>query len=255
MSRVLKYVDVNSHSPYVLRSFKPEANDIVDENKLEMVRATRHRFNEDRLKILMEDAVARARDTLSRAKAEAEKIVAEAHDQKQKIEEQAFEKGYKEGFEKGRQEARQQYGLLWEEHLSQFSMLRKQLLDQNKMYLDYLEKEALKLALFISEKILCQKIEVEPECYVKMIKKALEKVVEDKVFIRLSEQDYEKVTTMEDLSNLINGQGKINLIKDPLLSSGDCIIYSDYFKIDAGIHTQLENIRSTLKEIGVIEDA
>jgi flagellar assembly protein FliH len=239
----------------MLKSFKTDINNRVDENKMDTVRATRNRFYEDGMKLLMEDAMAMARDTLSRAKTEAEKIVADANGKKQEIEKQAFEKGYNDGFEKGKQEVQQQYRVLWEERLSQFNLLRKQLLDQNKIYLDYLEKETLKIALYIAEKILCQKIEVEPECYLNIIKKALEKVGEDRVFIRLSEHDYEKVISLEDLSNIKNGVSKINFVKDPLLSSGECIIYSDYFQMDAGIHTQVENIRSKLKEIGVIEDA
>jgi flagellar assembly protein FliH len=239
----------------MLKSFRTDINNRIDENKLDTVRATRSRFYEDGMKLLMEDAMARAQETLSRAKIEAEKIVADANGQKQEIEKQAFEKGYNDGFERGKQAAQQQYRVLWEEHLSQFILLRKQLLEQNKIYLDYLEKETLKIALYISEKILCQKIEVEPGCYLNIIKKALEKVGEDRVFIRLPEQDYEKVIALEDLSKIKNGISKINFIKDPLLSSGECIIYSDYFQMDAGIHTQVENIRSKLKEIGVIEDA
>jgi len=251
LSKVLKYVDVNTHSPYMLKSL-PDFKSRIDESK-DMARASRNRFYEDGAKQLLEDAVARAQDILDKARAGAEKIITDAESQKQEIEKKAIEKGYNEGFENGSREAQRQNRELWEERLSQFNMLRKQLLEQNKVYLDYLEKESLKVALYAAEKILTQKIEIDSGYYLNLIKKALEKAGEEKnIFIRLPEQDYEKVKAMEELSNI---EGKISLVKDPLLSSGDCIIYSDYFEMDAGIHAQVENIRSKLREIGVIENA
>lgn len=256
MSRVLKYVDVNTHSPYMLKNFQPDLKNRVDENKMEIVKVARNRFYEDGAKSIMDDAVARAREILCRARADAEKIINDANNQKQEIEKQAFEKGYAEGFEKGKQEALQQNLKLWEERLAQFNILRKQLLEQNNIYLDYLEKEALKIALYTAEKILAQEIEVDSVYYLNLIKKALEKAGEEKsIFIRIAERDYEKIKDIGELHNIQNGVSKINFVKDPLLSSGECIIYSDYFEIDAGIHTQVENIRSKLKEIGVIDNA
>jgi len=252
LSKVLKYVDVNTHSPYMLKSFS-DLKSRVDDNKLDMAKASRNRFYEDVSKQLLEDAVARAQDILSKAKAEAEEIIADAQSQKQEIEKQAVEKGYNEGFENGDREAQRQNRELWEERLSRFNMLRKQLLEKNKIYLDYLEKESLKVALYTAEKILAQKIEVDPGYYLDLIKKGLEKAGEEKnIFVRIPEQVFEKVKAIDELSNI---EGKISLVKDPLLSPGDCIIYSDYFEMDAGIHVQVENIRSKLKEIGVIDNA
>lgn len=256
MPKVLKYVEVNTRSPYTLKNYIPDLKNKVDENKLEMVKAAHNRFYEDGAKSMMEDAVARAREIINKAKTDAEKLINDAHIQKLEIEKQAFEKGYAEGFEKGKQDSLQQNKKLWEERLSQFNLLRKQLLEQNSIYLDYLEKEALKVALHAAEKILSKKIEADCACYLNLIEKALEKAGEEKdIYIRIAEQDYEKIKGLEELSNMQKGTRNINFIKDPLLSSGECIIYSDYFEIDAGIHTQVENIKSKLKEIGVIDDA
>lgn len=255
MPRVLKYVDVITDSPFMLKTFHIESKDRVEENREEKEKALRNKFYKEDEKVVMDNALARAREIIEKARADAEKLIKDAHIQKLEIEKQAFEKGYAEGFEKGKKEAFQQNTKRWEECLEQFNLLRKQLLEQNNIYLDYLEKQALNIALYTAEKILSQKIEVDSKFYLNLIKKALEKVAEDKsLYIRIAERDYEKLKEMKELSNLQRGMSKINFIKDPLLSSGECIIYSDYFEIDAGIHTQVENIRSKLKEIGVIDD-
>lgn len=256
MSKVLKFQEVDMRSPYLLKALKPEMAKRFSKQELDKVRLVHHRVYDDEAKALLEDAVKKARDILEESKAQAEKILDEAEQQKAYIEKQAFEKGYKEGLIQGREISLKENKALWEERLKQFNLLKKQLLEQNKQYLDYLEKEALKVSLHIAEKILNQQIELDSESFASMIKRALEKIGEEKaVTIRISEEDYQSVAGIEDFTSGKNGKTKISFVKDPLLSSGDCIIQGDCFELDAGIHTQTQHIREKLKEIGVLEDA
>jgi len=203
-------------------------------------------IEEERYQIL-DGAAAKAREIIEQSKKEARRIIENAKAEKQKIEKTAFEKGYKEGFEAGKKEQE----VIWKRYLAELNDTKKELQNRNALFIQHLEKECIKLSMAIAEKILGRAIQIDTEYLLDLIKRGLKEAGEEKeALIRISEQDYDKVTSM--ISKLEKGQYSITLMKDPTLSSGDCIIIGPNYEIDVGIHTQVENIAEALRKLEVI---
>ncbi|NLZ53276.1 MAG: flagellar assembly protein FliH [Thermoanaerobacteraceae bacterium] len=195
----------------------------------------------------MNEAVSKSREIIEKSKAEARELISKAKAQKQKIEEDAFNKGYNSGFEAGKKEQE----AIWKEYIREVNKVKQEIKNQNAVYMQHLEKECFRLSIAIAEKILGKTLELDGKYFLELIKKGIEDAGEEKdALIRISEADYEKVCPL--VSELKNGQNSIALIKDPTLTSGDCIITGPNYEIDVGIHTQIENIAEALRELEVI---
>lgn len=255
LSKVLKFVDIRHEQPLRLGEFPKGAKDNADDNFHMRVKLPRQRFHEDEIKILTEDALKMANSTIESAKKEAEKIIQEAVNAKAEIEQEAFDKGFKDGYSKGAEKAQERHENEWRDALTQFYQLREDLTEQNDQYKIYLEQECLKLSFYVAEKILGREIEIDSESILRLIEQGMEKVGEEKdILLRVSEADYDKIDLAAILPRLKSGVKKINILKDPTLSAGDLIIDCDYFEIDAGIRTRVENIISELIELDILKD-
>jgi len=251
LSKILKQVEINSDKPFKLKS-KPEIKRQITEEKLLFnTKSPRSRLYEDEAQKLMDSAVTKASKIIEQAKREADEILINTRKQCESIEKKAFDKGYEDGLSKGIEVSKRENSELWKDKLNQFNKLRQQLYEQNKDYKLYLEEEGLKLALHIAKKILGKEVK-EQDGFLQLVKKGLDAFGDEMdILIRVSEDDFYKIDSI-DLTSIKSSKSKINIIKDPLLSPGDCIIESNYFQIDAGIRTQIEHIESELKEMDVI---
>ena len=253
MSKVLKFVTFERDNPLQIKgpdipiekpSKSNEANKHLILNKTEL---SCYKFFEDESKQLLDEAVIKAREIIEKAKAQVTEIISKAEAEKEEIEKAAFDKGYEAGFEAGRKEQE----TIWGKHLLELNKAVQEIQQQNMIFRSHLEKECLKLSIAVAEKILGKAIELDNEYLLELIKKGLQEVGGAKeALIRIAESDYDKVAPL--VSELKSWQNSITLLKDPMLSSGDCIITGPNFEIDAGIHTQIENIAETLKELEVI---
>lgn len=249
MSKVLKCVVFERENPLQLKEpHRPvkKNNEKLLLNKAEL---TRRRFYEDEAKQLLEEALAKTREIIDKSKDEAAGLISKAQAEQQKIEQDAFDKGYKDGVEAAKKEQE----VIWNEYIKELNNARQDIDKQNSIFKEHLEKECLKLSLAIAEKILGKTIQDDGNYFLDLIKKAMEKAGEEKkALIRVSEADFERVNPI--ISELKNVTNQITLIKDPTLSLGDCIIEGPHYEIDAGIRTQIENIALTLRELEVIDD-
>ncbi len=252
LSNVIKSVTFTSENPLKLKEHynakKAGTGSTKSINNLDL---TYPKIYEDEASQLLEEAISKAREIIEDAKAQAAEIISKAEKQKEDIENKAFNKGYSEGLKAAMKDQQEK----WNEYTENFKESLQNVLTKNESYKKHLEKECIKLSLMVAEKILQQKIE-EPnnEYLVNLVRNSLKKLGEEKgAIIRVSESDYDKVHELALAGD--NNLRQITVIKDPFLSCGDCIIESPSGQIDAGIHTQIENIRLSLKELGVISDA
>lgn len=248
LSKVLKRVVYERENPLQLK----ESHSVVKKNNeklLNKVELTRRRFYEDGSKQLLEEALIKTREIIEKSKEEAAELISKAEIEKHKIEKDAFDKGYKSGINAA---IKEQEGI-WNEYIKELNKTRQEINKQNIVFKEHLEKECIRLSLAIAEKILGKTIQDDGNQFLDLISKGMEKAGEEKdALIRVSEADFERVNPL--ISKLKNGAKKITLIKDPFLSSGDCIIEGPHFDIDAGVRTQIENIALTLRELEVIDD-
>ena len=248
MSKVLKCVVFERENPLQIKECHSEVKN-NNERLLRRAELTRRKYYEDEAKQLLEEALVKAREIIEKSKKEAAELTSKAQTEKQEIEKNAFDKGYKNGIEAAKEEQK----VIWNEYIKGLNQTRQEIDKQNDIYKEHLEKECLKLSLAIAEKILGKTIQDDGNCFLDLIKKGMEKADEEKkALIRVSEVDLERITPI--ISKLKNGANQITLIKDPVLSPGDCIIEGPYYEIDAGIRTQIGNIALKLRELEVIDD-
>lgn len=248
LSKILKRVVYESENPLQLKEAH-SAVKRINEKLLNKAELTRRRFYEDETRQLLEEALVKTREIIEKSKQEAEELISKAQVEKQNIEKEAFDKGYKSGMEA----ATKQQEVIWNEYIKELNKTRQEINKQNIIFKKYLEKECLKLSLAIAEKVLGKTIQDDGRYFLNLISKGMEKAGEEKdALIRVSEADFERVNPL--ISKLKAGAKNITLLKDPFLSPGDCIIVGPHYEIDAGIHTQINNIASALRELEVIDD-
>ncbi|SHM10510.1 flagellar assembly protein FliH [Caldanaerovirga acetigignens] len=252
MSKVLKGVEVSRETPYKIKDL--HFRTLKTENTIkDRVCFSLEAFYKSKASKLIDDAAQKASEIIEKAKEESKAIIKEAMEKQEKIEKEAFEKGYEDGFRKGKEDAERKVRTLFEKYLEQFNGLRENLLNQNKEYLNVMEKECLKLAFYIAEKILMEHAKVDSRYILGIVKSAFEKIGQEKdVLVRISEKDFQRLEgEIKEISQMAR-QRKVNFVMDPTLSDGECIILGNCFEIDAGLRTQLENLRAELVEMEVL---
>lgn len=139
------------------------------------------------------------------------------------------------------------------EQLAEIEDLKQRMKDENQRLMVKLEKECIKIALKVAEKILLTSIELDTGPFLSMIRGALERVGgADHLDIKLGSEDYSRIKDCDDLSSLRSEVKTLTLTEDPELNRGDCILEADHFEVDIGVNAQLENIAADLREMGVV---
>lgn len=261
MSKILKDVELKVDQPLQLKNLHPVLIKRTKSLRMDSIEgkvaATFNRAVEDDANLLMKDAFDRSLEIVEDAKIEAKEIIAKAQETRSQIEGEAFQRGFQEGqsqgYQDGFEKSQAENSKMWKEHFLQFNQLRLQLKEQNQEMIEHMEQECIKMALYIAEKILKTALEMDLEHFISIIHQGLQKAGDQRdLVIRLQAEDYDRLTSIGDLSGLKNNVKNISLIKDPLLTKGDCIIEADHFEIDAGVHTQVKNLASVLEEMGII---
>lgn len=164
---------------------------------------------------------------LSEAKAKASKIVSDAlalYDAKK-------EQGYADGIEEGRQE-----------HAEKIMETAMASID----YLDTMEKEMAGLVLKAMEKIIGEMD--DDELIFKVVRSGISVARnERKVLLKVSSHDLKAVEArVDELLSVHAGIGLLDVVADPRMKQGDCIIESELGIVDASLDTQINAIKKAI---------
>lgn len=178
---------------------------------------------------IIEEANLEAKSIRDSAEAEGERAMASAR-------EEGFKEGYAAGYEEGRKAA--------EAIINEAAQIRE-FLDsrRNTLYRDA-EEEILGLVLEISKKILGEEINNNQNSIILLIKQALEKCAfKNKLSIRVAPEDYEYVRENKaGICRLVEGLSDIDVISDPSLGKGGCIVETPSGEINAGVDVQIREL-------------
>ena len=183
-------------------------------------------------------------------KERSEKIIAEAEDKKEKIEEGAYRKGYKLGRERGYKDGREEVLRL----ISRLDQVVSTAIDIKDDLIKSSEKTMLDLILMISKKIIKDEIKERKGIVLNNIKAALEKIKdEEKVTIRVNISDLQMTAKHKnDFLKLFESYKKITVIEDSRVDEGGCIVESDFSSLDARISTQFDAIEESIKRTSLL---
>lgn len=159
-----------------------------------------------------------------------------------------LEAAREEAYKKGRLDAQHDFTLeiekLRSEYISLIAIFTdavKQLTDAREKIWQESESEIIKLILAISKKIVGYEIDAHGINVVKhVVKEALSCVGEKKVVaVRLSPDDLKKVNALEETKIM---DQKIKMVEDRTITSGGCIVETNFGSVDSQIETRWEEI-------------
>lgn len=194
------------------------------------------------LKARREGNPAFSRDPREVALEEAAKIVAEAREEAARLKKEAYEKGFSDGEKEGKAAGQQQY----ENLLGRFDGALQTLHDQRREVLNKYEEEVLSLIKAMVERLVNHEVSVNPRVIKACFLKAMEFVVENSgVQVHLHTEDFNRIkeASLENPA-LLSGKGRVQLVDDPNISQGGCLLKTDFGEIDS----TLEKCREKLYE-------
>lgn len=169
----------------------------------------------------------------------------------QEARQQGYEAGYQEGFQNGVEAATKEMQAKVDQATKQAANILSCAEEQSRGIIIGAERQIIDIAMTIARKILSREIEENPMVVLPIVTAALDKVRDqEQIKIRVHSEDYELVLqARRDLQMLVGREQGLQIVADPTISSGGCIIDTAYGSVDARVDTQLDSIRKALEEV------
>ncbi len=198
---------------------------------------------------IIERAEREAAQVRDEARAERERLIADAHEIgfKQGIE-AGQEQGRRAGYEEGKIEALNamqnqltELDARWSMAVEEFESRRQRLIIESRT-------DVLRLAVGIAERITRRRVAIDATAVEAQIEAALQYVLEPtRLVVRVHQEDVEAATlALPRLLARLSASPHIDVRPDDSLTRGDCIVETRGGEIDARIETQLERIVTSL---------
>lgn len=182
-----------------------------------------------RKKSLQEVAREHAEALVASARTEAAKVMQDAHDQ-------GFAQGKAEGLAKGKGE--------YQDRIAQLSSILTALNGQRSEVLHQHEEDLLQLIKTMVDRLVNHEVSVNPLVIKASLQKAMAFVVENSmVQVHIHGDDFNRVKklSLEDPS-LLEGKNRVQLVEDPNISAGGCLLKTDFGEIDATLEQSREKL-------------
>jgi len=185
-----------------------------------------------------------AADMLREAREEARNIGRQAEEEADALREQVRREAYKEGLEKAAREVE----ALMARAQAEIDRTLEEARRQHSAMMDNLEPRIFKLALEVAEKILGYELDHNDNAFLSMLKQALGSVKsDDHVKLRVNPSEYVRFFKSREVTlHTQNGSLKAEVINDPTVGFGGCLIETESGAIDAGVDAQLDQIGRNL---------
>ncbi|MCM3447508.1 flagellar assembly protein FliH [Bacillus velezensis] len=195
------------------------------------------------------------------AKAEADRVSEEAKNQlehtllqieeaknrwaeeKQRLIEEAKAEGYEEGMALGQAEAQAEYANLISRANAVMEMARQSVEEK----LESAEEEIIELSVALAKKVWRQKSD-DKEAFLLLVKQVVAEVKDyDDISIYVDPEYYETVHQhMDEIQQLLYKECRLSLYADEKAAKGTCSIETPFGRVDAGIDTQLMQLKQKL---------
>lgn len=167
-------------------------------------------------------------------------LVSRAQEESENIKKSAFEEGYRLGLEKATADMEK-----FRAELSKFMNARKDVFE-------YIAPDLLEISVDIAKIIIKKELESDPQVLINTIVDVLRTVSknEPKINIRVRPQAVQFIKdTIPNITYQYGIDSKINIISDPSIEDGGCVLQTNNGIVDASIDTQLEIIKKALNTI------
>jgi len=188
------------------------------------------------------------------AHAEGERILAaaraEAEDLKRQGREQGYADGLKEGMDQGRAEGREEGLKELRDALERWLAMGDALSEAWRARFDGVEAEAKGLAVAAAEQLVQGHLALEPDAVLAVVRDCMRRAAEaELVTVLVSPKDVALVRAhREELAALLKGTGRFEILEDPKVEGGSCIVETKTQVIDATRATRMESLQNTARE-------
>lgn len=182
---------------------------------------------------------------INEAKVEAEAIKAESLEESNKIKEEAYQTAYEEGFKEATNKVKEEF----EPFCQQTKTLIEELSIAKEKYLTEQENEITKLVLTITEKILGTIVENRPEVIAQIVRKVIVRINSaEKISIKVNPLHIPYLSNYREQYPELP-HDRMEIMEDPNIKPGDCLVVTENGFIDSKIEEQLELIKQTILEV------
>ena len=167
-------------------------------------------------------------------------LVSRAQEESENIKKSAFEEGYRQGLEKANSD------------LDVFRAQLAQFMSAKKDVFEYIAPDILEISVDIAKKVIKKELESDPQVLINTIVDVLRTVSknEPKISIRVRPQSVQFIKdTIPNITYQYGIDSKINVISDPSIEEGGCVLQTNNGIVDASIDTQIEIIKKALEGI------
>lgn len=172
-------------------------------------------------------------------------FVEKAKEKAKEIEHEAFLQGFRKGEKAGLKSGMKEF----EAVLRDFRQALVQLFKVKEKIHVNMEKESVELALAIARKIVCHEVATNKEVVLSVVREALKKVMgHEKIKIKVNPADFQFIeSTKFKLSSLVEDIENAEIEEDEKITSGGCVIETDFGDIDARIDRQLKAVEEAFE--------
>jgi flagellar assembly protein FliH len=195
-----------------------------------------------------EDMNDRADEYLETVRAEAAKIVQQAHQQAEQIRRDAKAAGNRAAEEAAQQRVDELISQRMDTIIPALEQLLAQLNDSKAELLRRWDESAVAVATAIAQQVIRREIRQLPEISLELIRDALRLAAgAADITLHVSQTDYEHLgPQVTQLAQKLSQLAPANIVADPAISPGGCIVKTKYGQIDQQIESQLARIREEL---------
>ena len=164
-------------------------------------------------------------------------LVSRAQEESENIKKSAFEEGYRLGLEKANNDIQN-----FKNEFAKFMNARKDVFE-------YIAPDILEISVDIAKKIIKKELETDPQVLINTIIDVLRTVSknEAKITIKVHPQSVQFVKdTIPNITYQFGIESKINILSDPSIEEGGCVLQTNNGIVDASIDTQVEIIKKAL---------
>ncbi len=195
---------------------------------------------------IVAQAMEQARLLQEDAKAQAERMIAEATRQAETEKTQIMEMARSQGYEQGLQQAQQEL----EKEKRKLREKEKELEEQYQALLAEMEPNLVDAITGVYEHIFRVELSAQKEILTHLISNALSQIEGGRSFlIHVSKEDYPYVSMQKkQIASMVTAPGSsVEIVEDMTLSANECLIETDSGIFDCGLGTQLEELGQKLR--------
>ncbi|MDK2871589.1 MAG: flagellar assembly protein FliH [bacterium] len=189
------------------------------------------------------------------AKRLSQRILEEARREAERLKEEASKSGYKEGYEKGfsegysagLKEGKAQY----EEQINLLKGVLEEIKKAKEKLIEEIEPEIVEIIKIVLRKIILKEAEIDRDLVLRVIKAAIKRLEErGRIVVRVNPDDLPKVVERrEEFFKDIEGLKELEIVEDPRVDRGGCIVEGDLGVVDARIRAQIEEFERFLDRL------